>query len=249
MLSYKGNKIADKGYLINLPYRVDRKEKTLKLLSELGFEGYEIVDGVVFDDPEWKIYGCTQAYLNCFKTALENNWDSVVIFEDDIKVMNRTKISDIDAIFSKWGFFSNYFDLIGLGTRPIEGSKIFRIDEHFGKVTNTLCTQAFFYKKNFIEYFYNNMKNYTVPDDPYYRVIVDEFFSDCCSHEIVCKKRNKLFNVGITIPMIFTQRDGYSDNLKSYEKFDEYLDKCYWNALKLGDEITNKVVKSITKKT
>lgn len=245
MFSYKGNKIADKAFLINLPHRVDRKESAIKLLKELGFDGYEIVDGIVFKDPEWKIYGCTQAYINCFEIALQKKWESIVILEDDIKVMSRTKISDIDAIFSKWKFFSNYFDLIGLGTRPIEGSKIFRIDEHFGKVTNTLCTQAFFYKRNFIEYFYENMKNYKNPTDPYYRVIVDEFFSDCCSHEIICKKRNKLFNVGITIPMIFTQRTGYSDNLMCVEDFETYLEKCYWDALNLGDKINSKTEKLI----
>ena len=233
MITYKGKKIADKGFVINLPYRMDRKYHTELLLKELGFEGYEYINGVIFDDPNWRVYGHVQAYLNCAKIALDEGLESIVIIEDDIKVMNKTMTSDFDSVFSKWDFYSNYFDLIGLGTRPIEGSKVYRVDEHFGRVTNALCTQAFFLKKDFLEYFYNNMKNFNVPEDPYYRVLADEFLNDCCSHEILCKKENKLFNVGITIPMLFTQRDGYSDNLKCYEKYDEYLERCYWDALKL----------------
>lgn len=240
MITYKGKKIADKGFVINLPYRMDRKYHTELLLKDLGFDGYEYISGVIFDEEEWKVYGCTQTYLNIFEIALNENLDSVVIFEDDIKVMNGTEISHFDSVFDKWEKFSNHYDFIALGSRPIEGSKIYREDENFGRVTNTLCTQAFFYKRNFFEYFYETMKNYKNSSDPYYRVVVDEFFSDCCSHEILCKKENKLFNVGITIPMLFTQRDGYSDNLKCYEKYDEYLEKCYWGALKLGDEINCK---------
>lgn len=245
MITYKGKKIADKGFVINLPYRVDRRYHSEKLLKDLGFDGYDYINGVVFDDPEWRVYGHVQAYLNCVKAALDEGVESLIIFEDDIKVMSRTKISDFDQVFSKWEFFSNYFDLIGLGTRPIEGSKIFRIDEHFGKVTNLLCTQAFFLKKEFLEYFYNSMKNYDVPEDPYYRVLADEFFNDCCSHEILCKRKNKLFNVGITIPMLFTQRTGYSDNLMCVEDFETYLEKCYWDALNLGDKINSKTEKLI----
>lgn len=236
MLSFKGKKIADKGLLINLPHRVDRKERSIKLLEELGFEGYDIIKGVLFDDPNWRVYGHVQAYLNCAKIALDEGIESLIIFEDDIKVMSRTKISDFDDVFSKWDFFSNHFDLIGLGTRPLEGSKIFKLDKNFGKVTNLLCTQAFFLKRDFLEYFYNSMKRYDVPGDPYYRVLADEFLNDCCSHEIICKNKNKLFNVGITIPMLFTQRDGYSDNLMCVEKYEEYLESCFWNALELGEK-------------
>jgi hypothetical protein len=236
MVSYKGKKIADKGFVINLPYRMDRRYHTELVLKKYGFGGYEYIDGVIYDDPEWRVYGATQSFLNCAKIALDEGLESIIIFEDDIKVMNGTQESDFDKIFEKWDKFYDYFDLIGMGTRPLEGARIERIDEHFGKVSNALCAQAFLYKRNFLEYFYETLKNYNDPNDPYYRVIHDEFFNDCCSHEILCKQKNKLFNVGITIPMLFTQRDGYSDNLQCYEKYDEYLERCYWDALRLEEE-------------
>lgn len=235
MITYKGKKIADKAFIISLPYRMDRRYHTDLTLKKYGFEGYEYVDGVVYEDPYWRVYGATQSFLNCAKRALDEGLESIIIFEDDIKVMNGVVESDFDIIFEKWDKFVDYFDLIGLGTRPLEGSRIEKIDENFGRVSNLLCAQSFFFKRNFLEYFYETLKNYKNPNDSYYRVIVDEFFNDCCSHEILCKKENKLFNVGITIPMLFTQRDGYSDNLKCYEKYDEYLERCFWDALKLGE--------------
>jgi len=236
MIFYKGKKIADKGFVINLPYRMDRKYETELVLKKYGFEGYEYIDGVVHDEPEWKIYGCTKALLNCAKIALDEGLESILVFEDDIKVMNGTQESDFNKVFEKWDTFYNHFDLIALGARPIEGSRIEKVDEHFGKVSNVLCTQAFLYKRSFLEYFYENLKDYKDPNDAYYKVFCDEFISDCCSHEILCKQKNKLFNVGITIPMLFTQRDGYSDNLQCYEKYDEYLERCYWDALRLGEK-------------
>jgi hypothetical protein len=38
MISYKGKKIADKGFVINLPYRMDRKYHTELVLKKYGFE-------------------------------------------------------------------------------------------------------------------------------------------------------------------------------------------------------------------
>lgn len=48
---YKDKKIADAGYVINLPHRTDRKESVIKLLNELEITGYEFIDGVILDNP------------------------------------------------------------------------------------------------------------------------------------------------------------------------------------------------------
>jgi FkbM family methyltransferase len=45
-LFYKGKKIADRGCIINLPERTDRKISIEKTLTDLNFSGFEFVDGV-----------------------------------------------------------------------------------------------------------------------------------------------------------------------------------------------------------
>lgn len=238
MLTYKGKKIADRGLVINLAIRPEKKVYTDNLLTSLGFEGYEFIDGVIFEDPYWKQmnFGCTQALLNCMKISLDSDENDLIVFEDDIKVMNGVTTSDFDNVFDKWEYFSKYYDIISMGSRPIAGARIIKEDDNFGRVTNSLCTHAFYYKRAFMEYYYNNLKNYNIPGDPYYRVVCDEFLNDCCSHEIVCRNYNKIFNVGITIPLLFSQLSGFSDGANSEGDFDKFIENCYWLAIKKGQE-------------
>lgn len=236
MITYKGQKIADKGVVINLQKRPERKISTDKLLSSLGFEGYEFVEGVVFEDPYWRQlnYGVTQAFLNCMKFVLDNNLNDLIIFEDDLKIMNGTTEEDFDNTFRNWNFHSNQYDIIGLGSRPLMGASIYKEHQNFGKVTNALCAHAYYYKKPFIEYFYEKLKNFNKPGDEYYKVVNDEFINDCCSHEILCKKYQKIFNVGITIPLLFSQTNGFSDGNNSEGDFDRFIENCYWHAIEKG---------------
>lgn len=236
MISYKGKKIADAGFVINLPHRTDRKSKTKEILDNLGFEGYEFIDGHVFDDPEWKKFGCTQTYINIAEIMMLNDWEDIIIFEDDIKIMNGVSINDIDDIFDNWDEAKQNYDLISFGSRPLPGAKINKDSERFGRVSNTLCQHAWYYQKNFIEYMYNSLKNLQNPEDMFYRVFIDEFVNDCCSHEQIYKTKNKLFKVGITIPLVFTQTGGFSDIENSEQNYDGWIEYCYWEAIKNGEK-------------
>lgn len=237
MITYKGKKIADRGLVLNLPHRVDRKESSNNLLKSLGFDGYEYYEGFVHPEPEWRRYGTTQSFLNCFEKALNDDLETLIIFEDDIKVMNQVSPDDFDKVFSKWDEFVNFYDLISIGSRPLPDSVIKMDDENFGTVSNTLCAQAFLYKRPFMEYFYETLKNYKVEGDQYYRVISDEFINDCCSHEQIYKIKNKLHKVGITIPMLFTQHGGFSDNENSEQNYDGWIEYCFWSAVNKGKSL------------
>jgi GR25 family glycosyltransferase involved in LPS biosynthesis len=237
-LHYKGKKIADAGFVINLSDRLDRRHNVDSVLRELEFDGYEFFDGFRFFDDEWRRYGCTQTFLNIFETALNSGYESIVIFEDDVKKMNSCSIEQMDKIFQNWELGSENFDVIALGTRPLQGSKIIQKNDYFGKITNSVCAHAFYYKKDFIEYIYNNLKEFKNPESKHYKVYIDEFINDSCSHEIVYKTPNKLFNIGITIPMIFTQGKSYSDNELSDQNYDGWIEDSFWAALNEGKNIT-----------
>jgi GR25 family glycosyltransferase involved in LPS biosynthesis len=230
-LTFNGIKIADAGFVINLPERIDRRVDVDNLLSSLGFKGYIFFNGVKEQNNNWKQFGCTQAYINLFEIILKEGIDNVLIFEDDIKLMNSTSYNEIDAIFKKWHFFSKKYDVIALGTRPLPGFKIIKEDINYGKLTNMLTTHCFFYRKNFIEYLFVNLQNFKNKKSIHYKCIIDEFINDCCSHNFILKNKNKLFDIGITIPMVFTQKDSYSNNEDNYQDYDKWMEDCFWDAL------------------
>lgn len=234
---YKGIKIADAGFVINLEKRTDRKEKIIEILDSMGFSGYEFENGFVFDDEFWRRYGCTQTYINIFEKAIKNNYESILIFEDDAKMMHSVTTEQIDKIFKNWDLNRKNYDVIALGTRPLHGAKIYQDSEFFGTLTNALCTQSHYYTKDFMLYTLETLGNFKDPNSSHYRVIIDEFINDCCSHEIIYKTKNKIHRVGITIPMIFTQYASFSDNEKQMMDYDVFIEGCFWDAIGLGKKI------------
>jgi hypothetical protein len=234
-LKYKDIVIADAGFVMNLPDRLDRKENAINVLNHLNITGWEFEDGVRFEDEEWRRYGCTQSYINIFKKAIDNDYDSIIVFEDDIKIANMANLEDVDNIFKQIKTKSRKYDFIALGTRPLHGSKIVKNSEYFGSISNCLCTQSFLYKKKFIKHAYNKLKNYQDNSCEYYKVFIDEFINDSCSHEQIYKIPNKLFRAGITIPMIFTQLASYSDNEKNFMNYEGWIEDSFWSALKNGE--------------
>lgn len=233
---YKDIVVADAGYVINLEHRTDRKEKVDKLLNDLEFSGWEFYNGFMFEDPFWKKFGCTQSFLNIFGDALDKGYKSIVIFEDDIQINRNCKIDDFDHIFKSWDENRYKYDLIGMGTRPQYDSKVIRESNNFGLCTNCLCAHAWYYNETFINYVWDELSDFTNPESKNYRVVIDEFINDCCSHEMGYKLHNKIHRVGITIPLLFTQSPGFSDNENNYFNYSEWISVCYNNALRNGDE-------------
>lgn len=233
-LKYKNKIIADAGFVINLKKRTDRKEKITEILNSIGFSNYKFEKGVIFEDPEWRKYGCTQTFLNIFQKAIDNDYKSIIIFEDDAKKMDSIDTSQIDKIFNDWNSNKKKYDLIALGTRPLSGSRIYQDSDCFGTVTNALCAHGFYYTKKFMKYALETLGNFKDSNSPYYKVIIDEFINDCCSHEQIYKTKNKIHRVGITIPMILTQYGSFSDNENQEMNYDVFIEGCFWEAYHNG---------------
>ena len=70
----------DKIYYINLNKRTDRREQIEKGLNEFGlkYERFEAIETHGFG-----IHGCGLSHLAVFKLAKENNYENVLILEDD----------------------------------------------------------------------------------------------------------------------------------------------------------------------
>lgn len=232
-LFYKNIKIADAGFVINLPQRTDRKASVLKLLEDLGFSGFEIEDGVVMEDPEFKKLGCTQAYLNIFQKFLNSKHKDILIFEDDIKLMNGVTKEKLDEIFENWETTKSNYDVVALGVKLLPRSKIIQNSPTDGSFKEMLCSQSLYYKRDFIEHYVSQMKHYLQPDHYLYKCTIDMFLNDSSNsrYRFIHNENHKEFNFGITIPMVFTQTPSFSDNENEKQNYDEIMEKTFWRSL------------------
>ena len=71
-------------FYINLESRVDRKQHVEEQLSNIGicaarFNAIKLTNGAI---------GCSMSHLKCLELAKQNNWEHVLIVEDDILFLN-----------------------------------------------------------------------------------------------------------------------------------------------------------------
>jgi len=233
-LLYKGKKIADKGYILNLPERTDRLESTKKLLDELGFEGYEVFSGTKIEDLEYRKLGCTASYISLFGTVLTSSIQDIVVFEDDIKLMDSTSKDDLDKIFEDWDEIKNTYDVVALGTKLLPRTKIKVNGDTHGSYEEMLCTQSFYYKRPIIEHTYEQLKAFMDSSNYLHKCTIDMFLNDCSCEQFrfIHSDKHKKFEFGITIPMVFSQSSSYSDNENREQDYDQIMEQSYYNALK-----------------
>jgi len=230
---YKDKKIADAGYVINLPHRTDRKESVIKLLNELEITGYEFIDGVILDDPKYRKMGCNAAYVNLFTKFLSTDAQNVIVFEDDIKLMNGVSKNEINEIFDNWDETVNHYDVVGLGVKLLPRSEIKLNGKTHGSFEEMLCTQSLFYKRHFVEHWMTIMTEYLTLTSPFYMCAVDMFLNDCSceTYRFIHNDRHKKFNFGITVPMLFTQGPSFSDSEGREQDYEDDMELAYWQSL------------------
>ena len=232
-LYYKDIKIADVGYVINLPHRADRKESVIKLLNELEITGYEFIDGVILDDPKYRKMGCNAAYVNLFTKFLSTDAQNVIVFEDDIKLMNGVSKNEINAIFDNWDETISHYDVVGLGVKLLPRSEIKLNGKTHGSFEEMLCTQSLFYKRHFVEHWMTIMTEFLNPSSPFYMCAVDMFLNDssCETYRFIHNDRHKKFDFGITVPMLFTQGPSFSDSEGRDQDYEDDMELAYWQSL------------------
>jgi len=74
----------DKIYCINLKYRTDRYNSSLKVFRQLNI--YNVKYFLADKHHNGGRYGCFDSHINVIKDAHNNNYNNILIFEDDIKI-------------------------------------------------------------------------------------------------------------------------------------------------------------------
>lgn len=146
----------DKIIYINLDHRIDRKQEI-----EILFEKYEI--------PKEKIIrlsavkhnkgniGCYKSHINALELAMNNNYDNVLVLEDDFD-FNYKKV-ELDVIFDDFfNLFKNKWKIFQLAWG--NSKQVIKIkDTNFFKCIRGGCTAGYLVNNIFYLELLNNYKN------------------------------------------------------------------------------------------
>jgi hypothetical protein len=212
----------DKIYCINLVDDTQRKENMTTLFTELNILNLvQFVSGVTNEN---SYIGCNKSSVNIFLDAKSNNYNKILILEDDIEPDGDvlTKMENcVNEIDPEW-------DMFYLGGIPhrVEWFKndeeITTVEEymnknHYIKYSNNLVKlnggritlrHAVAYKNTTFDTFIDRFSNIEVIENH----IMDDMDKWSCNYY----QQQPNIKTFFACPMLFNQTYGYSNNLKAY---------------------------------
>ena len=183
-------------FYINLESRTDRKIHVEKQLQKVGivaerFNAIKLPNGAL---------GCSKSHLKCLEIAKQNDWESVLIIEDDIKFLNPTLfVSQLNKFFE----LHNDWDVVliaGNNVPPYE-----KIDDTCVKVTRCQTTTGYIVKKHYYNTLIDNIRNSinNLIKDP-----TNGFLYAIDKYWFALQQKHNWY---LIIPLTVTQREDYSD--------------------------------------
>ena len=183
-------------FYINLLSRPDRKTHVENQLLSIGinaerFNAIKMKNGAI---------GCSMSHLKIIETAKKNNWDHVLIVEDDILFTKPTMFIEQ---FNKFLKKHNDYDIVLIAGNNLPPYKT--IDDTCVKVTQCQTTTGYLVKNH---YFDTLIKNYKegllnlMKDPSNHRLFaIDKYWFNL-------QKVDKWY---LITPLTVTQREDYSD--------------------------------------
>lgn len=131
-------------YIINLKHRKDRYNHVLNEIKKIPLKNFTIVEGVIDKT-------CFKSHRKCIELAKLNNLPYVLILEDDVIFIEKSKeilIKSFEELNSsiKWDMF-----FLGANLQ----SKANRISDNILKLNNSFAAHAYIVNQNF----YNTILN------------------------------------------------------------------------------------------
>ena len=202
-------------FYINLEHRTDRKEHVTKQLTNLGLQGFERFNAIKMENGA---LGCSMSHLKILQTAVQNNWDHVLIVEDDITFL------DLDLFKANFETFlqrnGNNWDVILLAGNNMPPYDV--VDDVCIKVKRCQTTTGYLVNGHYIKKLMENVKMgltqlmYKPASHAMYAI--DKFW-------FLLQAVDKWY---LIVPPTVVQREDYSDIEKrqtNYQKIMMDLDK------------------------
>jgi glycosyl transferase family 25 len=132
----------DKVFYINLDDRIDRRnEVEQEFLSRLNFSNFYRFNAI---KKERGALGCLFSHLSVLREMLINNWNSIMICEDDIEILTNRESIDLHINL----FLDNdSFDILCLGNNCGDFNTI---DDNFNRGFDSLTTSCYVIKKHMV---------------------------------------------------------------------------------------------------
>ena len=196
----------DKVYIINLEYRKDRKEHIIKELKKVNISNYVFFKAIKLnsiDDinkwnkdfaitkPSWLkkmseeqymkyrlgSLGCLLSHIEVLKDAEKNNYNNIIILEDDAFFDTTINFDKFLSFINKQIINTNTsVDLFYFGGKN-HGKNVEFISKNIIKTAKTAALIAYLINKKTRKYIIENIKNYDKEIDVYYINEIQEKFN------------------------------------------------------------------------
>ena len=183
-------------FYINLESRPDRKKHVEEQLKIIGiqaerFNAIKLPNGAL---------GCSMSHLKCLEIAKENNWDHVLIVEDDIKFLNpELFVNQLNKFLN----CHNEWDVVLIAGNNLPPHEI--IDNTCVKVSHCQTTTGYIVKSHYyntlIDNIRNGITNLIKEPSKHFFYAIDKYWF----------KLQQKDNWYLITPLTVTQREDYSD--------------------------------------
>jgi glycosyl transferase family 25 len=200
-------------FYINLDSRPDRRQYMEEHLKTVGihaerFKAVKLTNGAL---------GCSMSHLKLLETAKSNNWDSILIMEDDIQFVNPCKF--IQQLNGFLQVHKEFDVLLIAGNNMPPFSKI---DDTCVKVTRCQTTTGYVVKNHYFNTIIQNVrdgiKNLMKTPEKHDLYAIDKYWF----------RLQERGNWYLIVPLTVTQREDYSDiekRITNYSRVMLDLDK------------------------
>lgn len=200
---------------INLDSRTDRKEHIEKEFEKLGITNYKRFKAIELENGS---LGCSMSHLKCIENAKKNNYEYIMICEDDIEfTMPHLFLTQLNSFWNS-NIHWNVILIAGnnmLPYKPINNCCI--------QVYNCQTTTGYIVKNSYYDTLIDNYKEgikklIKEPTNNNYKI--DKYWF----------KLQQKDNWFLIIPLSVVQKEDYSDIEKKVTNFKSYMlnyNKCY----------------------
>jgi glycosyl transferase, family 25 len=138
---------------INLEYRKERNEHIIEQLKSMDLTNYQRFEAIY--NKECGHIGCATSHIACLEIAKKNNWEQVLIIEDDF-----TFTKDENYIFENYDRIKDTnWDVLMLSGNLNKANILYeKIDDTFSKCIKTATTAGYIVKDHYYDTLLNNFK-------------------------------------------------------------------------------------------
>ena len=206
-------------FYINLLARTDRKEHVEQQLTTIGITNATRFDAIKLPSGNGAL-GCSFSHLKCLQIAKQQNWDHVLVCEDDILFQNPTLFV---TQLNKFLLTHDDWDVILIAGNNMPPYK--PIDDTCVQVTRCQTTTGYIvnsrYFDTLIDNFRQGVSNLMREPQKHVLYAIDKYW-------FRLQEKDKWF---IIIPLSVVQREDYSDiehRTTNYTRIMVDLDKRAW---------------------